>query len=127
MGSSVGILSASSRLRERLANILILFRRNAIDLYSEQGVSRPIHPTITPKKGIKEELSKKISEPKAVKHKELPKSDPEHISSELHMFSRDITTLLECFIQFPEFVDEIPDRSLGDDLKVSKLLGHLWF
>lgn len=125
MGSSVGILSASSRLRERLANILILFRRNAIDLYSEQGVSRPAHPTVKPKKVRDNELNEKSAEPQVAKHKEPLKSDPEHISSELHMFSRDITTLLECFIQFPEFVDEIPDRSLGDDLKVSNLLGHL--
>ncbi len=51
-------------------------------------------------------------------HFDPRKLDSKHLVLELQLFSRDISTLLECFSQFPEFVDEIPDRALGKDLNV---------
>ncbi len=36
------------------------------------------------------------------------------LAYELHAFLSDIETLLDCFKQFPEFVEELPDWSLID-------------
>lgn len=46
---------------------------------------------------------------------------PKDFALELQLFSADVSTLLACFSQFPEFLDEVPTRSLSGDLTVSQL------
>lgn len=48
--------------------------------------------------------------------KEQPK--PEDLPAELALCAKDIATLLDCFSQFPDFVEEVPEQSLEQDLKV---------
>ena len=55
-------------------------------------------------------LSTTREEPKA---KELP--------AELVLFAKDIAMLLDCFSQFPDFLEEVPEQSLETDLKVRTL------
>jgi WD repeat-containing protein 26 len=115
LGSSVGILSASSRLRERLGRVLYLFRENAADLFPQKvkrkGDGVPIDRRLNPRTKVQRMFDYMNLTPAA-------DLDRKHLPSELHMFSRDISTLLECFSQFPDFVDEIPDQTLGEDLRV---------
>ena len=44
--------------------------------------------------------------------------EPAHLARELQQFARDIHALLECFDQFPEFIDEVPDRAFSKDSEV---------
>ncbi|KIP12841.1 hypothetical protein PHLGIDRAFT_32714 [Phlebiopsis gigantea 11061_1 CR5-6] len=139
LGSSVGILTASSRLRERLGRVLFLFRENAEDLFPQLKAKR--------KKGevaVFRRLNKRTyhraqaagnvrgTEPRAndspTQERRLlgfPVADGQghsgpvnrkHLPLEMQAFSLDIATLLECFSQYPDFVDEIPDQSLGKEL-----------
>lgn len=50
--------------------------------------------------------------------------EPKHIALELQLFAGDIHTLLQCFNQFPEFIDEVPDQAFSEELSVS-LLSHI--
>ena len=116
LGSSVGILSASSRLRERLGRVLHLFRENAADLFPRE-IKRKAADGVALERRLNAHVRVhrvfdflNFNTSTSLERKDLP--------AELHMFSRDISTLLECFSQFPDFVDEIPDRSLADDLRV---------
>lgn len=49
---------------------------------------------------------------------------PKYLSAELQMFSQDVSALVECFTQFPEFIDEIHDQSFKNELKVNDLRRH---
>lgn len=120
LGSSVGILSASIRLRQRLGRVLFLFQENAADLFPDE-VSRGdselrVRRKLTPKSARQEALEERVAS-------HTPESndlvlDLKPLSTEFEMFASDLSTLLECFSQFPEFVDEIPDQSLCADIKV---------
>lgn len=50
----------------------------------------------------------------------LPSTDTkyENLALEFRLFSRDVMTLFDCFSQFPQFVEELPDWSLAEDLQV---------
>ena len=47
----------------------------------------------------------------------LGKSDG--LAREFGQFSQDVVTLFECFGQYPEFLEELPDLSLTEDLQIS--------
>ena len=124
LGSSVGILSASFRLCERLARILSLFRMNASALFPHKVRLKGTELDVNRYWNFKRQrryrrtgnrflnIVARISPPK-----EQPK--PEDLPSELHLFAEDIATLLDCFSQFPDFVEEVPEQLLEQDLKVS--------
>ncbi|EKM59689.1 uncharacterized protein PHACADRAFT_205913 [Phanerochaete carnosa HHB-10118-sp] len=111
LGSSVGILSASSRLRERLGRVLYLFRKNAAGLFPqkipqlEKFQPSMFRRLVSKRHGMFDHLVSQSTE-----------LEPKHIALELQLFARDVHTLLECFNQFPEFIDEIPDQAFGDEL-----------
>ena len=42
----------------------------------------------------------------------------ENIALEFRLFSKDVMTLFDCFSQFPQFVEELPDWSLAEELQV---------
>lgn len=50
-----------------------------------------------------------------------PSTNPEkyeNIAMEFRLFSKDVMTLFDCFSQFPQFVEELPDWSLAEELEV---------
>lgn len=108
----MGILSASSRLRERLGRVLYLFQENSSDLFP-QKIQRQHNEVSTYRR-----LNRRQ---RTLNNTDTANLAREDFSSELQLFSQDISNLLECFSQFPEFVDEIPDQSLGAELTVRSL------
>lgn len=104
------------RLREHLGRVLYLFRENAAALYPDkikgEKLEVPLFRRLTADDmGIL-----------AYWNPSLQKSTPamEDFPSELQSFSKDVLTLLDCFSQFPDFIDEIPDRSFSTELTVSE-------
>ncbi|KAI0736393.1 hypothetical protein BC629DRAFT_1600734 [Irpex lacteus] len=118
LGSSAGILSASTRLRERLGRVLHLFRQNARDLYTEEIQAHMVaHPA--PLKPVRRWKAKNFLD--RTKHTQMsPSTDTkyENLALEFRLFSRDVMTLFDCFSQFPQFVEELPDWSLAEDLQI---------
>lgn len=122
LGSSVGILSASFRLCERLSRVLFLFRENAVALF----------PNKVFRKGQVDRLwNFKRQRPNRRRNRllilvsrystSLDRPTVDHLPDELHALAKDIATILDCFAQYPEFVDEVPEQSLEKDLEVSSL------
>lgn len=122
LGSSVGILSSAFRLRERLGQILFLFRDNAADLFPRK-VSRQqreflVNPNLMDKKR------------KSQRRKNMPGRIPAHIEDTLDLeslpelfenFATALMTFLKCLNEFPEFTDEAVNTSIKSfegDLKV---------
>ena len=48
--------------------------------------------------------------------RDQPKS--QDLPVELQLLAKDLAALLDCFGQFPDFVEEVPEQSLEQDLKV---------
>lgn len=92
-----------------------MFRENAADLYPEEVkpwvASHP--PTVKP---VRQWKHKNFLDYAIQSQTELNK--PDNLALEFRMFSKDVETLFECFVQFPQFVEEIPDWSLAKDLSV---------
>lgn len=118
LGSSVGILSSSYRLRERLLLILHLFRLNAADLFPRKVQKKDRDLVFNPHM---RRLRKKQSASTHVAVPALKEDiDVEHFPEELEGFAADIITFLECLNEFPEFTDENINASiisLEGDLK----------
>ncbi|EKM59697.1 uncharacterized protein PHACADRAFT_192071 [Phanerochaete carnosa HHB-10118-sp] len=112
LGSSVGILSASSRLRERLGRVLHLFRENAAGLFPQIVHKKSFEPSVF--RRLASERHRFFGSLNLAAH--AADLVPKDFALELQLFSQDVSTLLECFSQFPEFLDEIPNRSLSGDL-----------
>ncbi|KZT00504.1 WD40 repeat-like protein [Laetiporus sulphureus 93-53] len=112
LGSSVGILCSSVQLRERLAQLLWLFRENAADLFPRKVQRQPremftetrIHPT--PKR-------KRQRAPSHVANPTVVESlDPEDFPEQLESLAHDVITFLDCLNEFPEFNDEAVNASI---------------
>ncbi|OCH89316.1 WD40 repeat-like protein [Obba rivulosa] len=120
LGSSVGILSSSFHLRERLAQILFLFRENAADLFPRKVPRRPRESLVDPNLQHWRK-SKRYKPPPHVANPTIMESlDPEDFPFQLQMFAKDVTTFLDCLNEFPEFTDEAVNSSilsLEGDLK----------
>ena len=105
------------RLREHLGRVLYLFRENAAALYPDkiqgQELEVPLFRRLTATDKFKGII--------AYWNPPLQNSSPtvDDFPAELQWFSRDVSTLLDCFSQFPDFIDEIPDRSFSTKLTVS--------
>ncbi|KAI0773346.1 hypothetical protein BC629DRAFT_1595119 [Irpex lacteus] len=117
LGSSAGILAASTRLRERLGRVLHLFRYNAKNLYPEE-IQAHIDKHPAPLKPIRHWKSKNFLDRKTHGQVSASTEKYENLALEFRWFSRDIMTLFECFTQFPQFVEELPDWSLAQELQV---------
>ncbi|KAI0092807.1 hypothetical protein BDY19DRAFT_926398 [Irpex rosettiformis] len=125
LGRSAGILAASTRLRERLGRVLYLFRENAQTLFPEE-IKEHIHVHHTPVKHIRRWKTKNFLDHTInIQTPLLDDSNSKHdtLAQEFWQFSKDVITLFECFGQYPEFLEELPDFSLAEDLQVwAKLL-----
>lgn len=122
LGSSVGILSSSFHLRERLAQILWLFRENAADLFPRKVVRQPREMLVD----TSVRHWKKSKRHKALPHVTNPTVgddlDAEDFPRQLQLFAHDVTTFLDCLNEFPEFTDEAVNASilsLEGDLRVN--------
>ncbi|KAH8103027.1 WD40 repeat-like protein [Cristinia sonorae] len=120
LGSSVGILSSAFHLRERLAQILYLFRENASDLFPRKIMKEPREALVNPavrklKKRSRDGAATQIVNTSAFEELEL-----EHFPRQMKLFAVDVITFLDCLNEFPEFTDEAVNSSilsLEGDLK----------
>ena len=118
LGSSVGILSSSFHLRERLAQILYLFRENAADLFPRKVQRREretVMNTVRPRRKAK-------APPHATTPALTEDIDAEDFPDQLYKFAHDVVAFLDCLNEFPEFTDEAVNAailSLEGDLRVS--------
>ncbi len=113
----MGILSSSFNLRERLAQILFLFRENAADLFPRKVHRRPRDSGINTMRPVK-----KRKGPAHVATLAITEDlDAEDFPEQLEGFAKDVITFLDCLNEFPEFTDEAVNTSiisLEGDLKV---------
>lgn len=120
LGSSVGILSSGYRLRERITQILYLFRENATHLFP-----RKVHrkDTSTQANNSAPKPRRKSKPPPNVRTPLITADlDLEDFPEQMSRFAEDITTFLTCLNEFPEFADEVVNASIlvfHGDLKVS--------
>ncbi|KAK7023190.1 catabolite degradation [Favolaschia claudopus] len=116
LGSSVAIISSTFHLRERIAQLLFLYRENAADLFpqkiahasqesmtdlqrkvtrrrhnTQQGYSTPPHPS---RSAMDEDL------------------DPEAFPGQFEALANSILTFGRCLNEFPEFTDEAINASI---------------
>ncbi|KAF8069027.1 hypothetical protein FPV67DRAFT_1607451 [Lyophyllum atratum] len=124
LGSSVAILSSAFHLRERLAQILVLYRQNASDLFPRKiaHITREIPHDPGPK--VKRRRRGRVAKAKAPPHVARPtvneNLDPEFFPEQLEALATDVATFLNCLNEFPEFTDEAVNasiRSFEGDLK----------
>lgn len=124
LGSSVGILSSAFHLRERLAQVLYLFRENAADLFprkvSRQKIEQP--PSSIDGARRKRKRSAKHGAPHVARPIILEEHDAEEFPNQLEMLAKDVQTFLKSLNEFPEFTDEVVNNSINSfeaDLNVS--------
>ncbi|KAG0696113.1 hypothetical protein DFH29DRAFT_1004842 [Suillus ampliporus] len=125
LGSSVGILSSAFRLRERLAQILFLFRDNAADLFPRK-VSRQqreclVNPNLMDRK--RKARRRKGSMPGRIPANIEDSLDLESLPEQFENFATALMTFLKCLNEFPEFTDEAVNTSIKSfegDLKITE-------
>lgn len=121
LGSSVGILSSSFHLRERLTQILYLFRENASDLFPRKVQRREretVMNTIRPRRKAK-------ALPHGITPSLMDDLDAEDFPEQLEKFAHDVVAFLDCLNEFPEFTDEAVNAAiigLEGDLKVNSVV-----
>ncbi|KAG1834776.1 WD40-repeat-containing domain protein [Suillus variegatus] len=113
LGSSVGILSSAFRLRERLAQILFLFRDNAADLFprriSRQQREFLVNPNLMDRK---RNARRRKSMPGRVPVNIEDSLDLESLPEQFENFAAALMTFLKCLNEFPEFTDEAVNTSI---------------
>ncbi|KAF8524312.1 WD40 repeat-like protein [Hysterangium stoloniferum] len=118
LGSSVGLLSSSFHLRQRLAQILFLFRENAADLFPrkvKRDEQREMHSMHVVRDRIQANKSRRKRQklPPNVSRPSVPDDlKRENFTDQLEFLALDITTFLECLNEFPEFTDEAVNASI---------------
>ncbi|KAF9444114.1 hypothetical protein P691DRAFT_787144 [Macrolepiota fuliginosa MF-IS2] len=114
LGSSVAILSSAVHLRERLAQILFLYRENAAVLFPREISRAPKESIIDPQNTGSHRSRKRHS--RAPSHIVRPSVnediDIEEIPDQIDCFAKDIGTFLDCLNEFPEFTDEAMNASI---------------
>ncbi|KZV92646.1 WD40 repeat-like protein [Exidia glandulosa HHB12029] len=111
LGSSVGLLSSSFALRQRLTRILHLVRDNAAELFPRKVRKETLA-------GV--ELVRNFSRAK-LRYKPPPnvarpvvgdEIDPESFPEEIEGLAKDTINFLNCLNEFPEFTDESVNASI---------------
>ncbi|KAF8435619.1 WD40-repeat-containing domain protein [Boletus edulis BED1] len=114
VGSSVGILSSSFKLRERLTKISFMFRENAANLYPRKIARQAREALPNPDSKHRQRRAGIV---KLVLEDHL---GPDTLPAQLESFAEDIATFINCLNELPEFTDEPINqsmRSFQDDLK----------
>ncbi|KAJ3551613.1 hypothetical protein NM688_g4603 [Phlebia brevispora] len=115
LGSSVGILSSSVPLRERLFDILRLTRLNAAELFPRR-VRKEDGPSVMQRK-IRLHRRQKASTHDPL---QIPKQDIDEYPKQLETFAEDVDVFRDRLSEFSEFTDDEIHASLvalGGDLK----------
>ncbi|KAF8510291.1 WD40 repeat-like protein [Hysterangium stoloniferum] len=118
LGSSGRLLFSSFYLRQRLAQILFLFRENAADLFPRNVIrdqQRGMHSMHVVRDRIRAGKSRREGQ-KLPPNISCPSVEddlkPENFTDQLEHLAQDITTFLECLNEFPEFTDEAVNTSI---------------
>ena len=129
LGSSVAILSSAFHLRERLAQILYLYRENAADLFPRKINHLSKDNTVDARAETRRRRRWRVAQTKALPHVARPTVnedlDLEFFPQQLEALAADVTTFLKCLNEFPEFTDEAVNASIMSfegDLKVCSAL-----
>lgn len=130
LGSSVAILSSASHLRERLAQVLFLFRQNAADLFPER-ISHATPDAVADIDPGDKRRRDRVAKPKALPHFARPvinkTLDIEVFPEQLEAFATDVALFLNSLNEFSEFTDEainVSIHSFEGDLRVRSLIAH---
>ncbi|KAJ7485562.1 hypothetical protein FB451DRAFT_1230279 [Mycena latifolia] len=126
LGSSVAILSSAFHLRERIAQILFLYRENAADLFPRK-ISHATRENIVDakiKSGRRRTKAPKVAGYSAPPHVTRPAIDEgldlEKFPEQFEALAENIVTFGRCLNEFPEFTDEAINASISSfegDLK----------
>lgn len=124
LGSSVAILSSAFHLRERLAQVLFLYRENAAALFPRKVSRAPRESIIDPQSiGRRRGRRWRTKTPSHIVRPLVNEDiDVEDFPSQMEYFAKDIGTFLHCLNEFPEFTDEAVNASILSferDLQVS--------
>ncbi|KAG2064611.1 hypothetical protein BDR04DRAFT_1162387 [Suillus decipiens] len=109
LGSSVGILSSTFRLQERLVKLLFLFRENAATLFPRKISRQPRETLVNPNLMDRQRTWRGQRPPLRPIHDEG--FDPKSFPGQFASFAEDIVTFLNCLNEFPEFTDEAVNTS----------------
>ncbi|KXN92165.1 hypothetical protein AN958_09257 [Leucoagaricus sp. SymC.cos] len=114
LGSSVAILSSAFHLRQRLAQILFLYRENAAALFPRKIPRAPKESVIdnysTGQRNSRKWRTKTPSHiVRPIVNEDI---DVEEFPNQMDYFARDIGTFLHCLNEFPEFTDEAVNSSI---------------
>ncbi|KAI6125837.1 WD40-repeat-containing domain protein, partial [Pisolithus croceorrhizus] len=110
LGSSVGILSSASKLRDRLTNIMFLLRENAACLFPRQVIRHSREGRLNP--DVMDDDGRRAA---WRRHRPLPLDDnlqPETLPSHLGNFADDVKNFVKCLNEFPEFDDVAVNQSM---------------
>lgn len=125
----MAILSSAFNLRGRIAQVLVLYRQNAADLFPRKIAhhTRDSLPEPEPKSRRRRRgrVVKSKTPAHAVRVTVNESLDPEFFPEQLESLAKAVVTFLNCLNEFPEFTDEAVDasiRSFEGDLKVSSTL-----
>jgi WD repeat-containing protein 26 len=123
----VGILSSAFHLRERLAQILFLFRENAADIFPRKVNRQPRESSlVNPNVRKQHRRKQKSAKTHYLKPTVDDSLDPENFPEQIEQLAIDVTTFLNCLNEFPEFTDEAVNASIlsfEGDLKVRERMG----
>ncbi|KAJ7104489.1 WD40 repeat-like protein [Mycena belliarum] len=115
LGSSVAILSSAFHLRERIAQMLFLYRENAADLFPRK-ISHAVRENIVDTK-IKGRRRAKVARNSAPPHVARPAIDDsldlEKFPEQFEALAENIATFGRCLNEFPEFSDEAINASIS--------------
>ncbi|VDB91362.1 unnamed protein product [Peniophora sp. CBMAI 1063] len=111
LGSSVGILSSTYHLRERLTIIGYLFRENAADLFPRKIAHEnrdALHKPALPTRG----RAKSKPPPHVRRPVVVDPPEQEEFPLQIKLLAQDVITFLHCLNEFPEFTDEAVNASI---------------
>ncbi|KIJ59079.1 hypothetical protein HYDPIDRAFT_190627 [Hydnomerulius pinastri MD-312] len=107
LGSSAGISSSTSKLRERLAKVLFLFRENAASLFPRKIERQPQEARLKPKL---REQRRRSSRP--TRMSTSFEDSLEAFPEQLKLFAEDVATFLNQLIDFSDSKDDELNQSM---------------
>lgn len=124
LGSSVGILSSAFHLRERIVQVLFLFRENAADLFPTRVHKQSVDQLVDQKHRTEESSGATGKRKRNFHNRKLPhiarptiptgskELTVEDFPEQLEAFANDIKSFLKSLNEFPEFTDEVVNNSM---------------
>ncbi|XP_006463427.1 hypothetical protein AGABI2DRAFT_187019 [Agaricus bisporus var. bisporus H97] len=114
LGSSVAILSSAFHLRERVTQVLFLYRENAAALFPRRVARAPKECVIDPQSNSRRRGRRwRTKTPPHIVHLSVNEDiDVEDFPDQIDYFARDIGKFLHCLNEFPEFTDEAVNSSI---------------